>query len=278
MNKILIALDMGPLSYNQLVYALRWAETLQSQLHVIHVYQIPVVSADSFVYVPDASSLEEIRKTKKDNLQTLIHQVIHDTKINQPATLDCVFGQPSEVIESIAKENHCDLIILGLHNQSYLAERLLGSTTTFLFRHGSIPVLAIHQESHLVELKNILFAYDRKPFSNKSILQPLVKISEAFDARIHIVTIETEIEDFPLISESLIDEKLDAMPDLNRVSYHVVQKENVVDGLKEYCAQHDIDLIVLVPRKHHFFERLVTESSSKKIAYHLDIPVLALHD
>ncbi len=52
-------------------------------------------------------------------------------------------GSPAEVIVESAKKQNCDLIVMGTHGQSALAEVLIGSTAKWVVRHSPIPVLVI---------------------------------------------------------------------------------------------------------------------------------------
>ena len=52
-------------------------------------------------------------------------------------------GTPAEVIVETAKELNCDLIVMGTHGQSALAEVLIGSTARRVVRESPIPVLVI---------------------------------------------------------------------------------------------------------------------------------------
>lgn len=278
MKKILVALDLESPCHNQLVYSLKWADAWQAELHLLYVYQIPVVSADSFVYVPDAETLEKLKTSYIIQLQEMANHAIHETKINCAITIECCYGQTGEQILQYAANNQCDSILMGIQNKNFLSERVLGSTTTYLFRKSQVPVLAIHPESHFVQLKNILLAYDRKPFSRKDVFKIVAEMCTLFGAHVHVVSIEEELVEFPLLAETIQADHLDPMPPVHQTSYQILQNDSIINGLKEYCAHHDIDLITMIPRKHQLLERIISESMSKKIAFHAEIPVLAIHE
>ncbi len=52
-------------------------------------------------------------------------------------------GPPAETIVETAKKRHCDLIVMGTHGQSALADVLVGSTARWVVRHSPIPVLVV---------------------------------------------------------------------------------------------------------------------------------------
>ncbi|MHC5077028.1 MAG: universal stress protein [Planctomycetota bacterium] len=52
-------------------------------------------------------------------------------------------GTPAEVIVETAKELNCDLIVMGTHGQSVIADVLVGNTAKWAIKHSPIPVLVI---------------------------------------------------------------------------------------------------------------------------------------
>jgi hypothetical protein len=51
-----------------------------------------------------------------------------------------------------------------------------------------------------------------------------------------------------------------------------------LDATNSFTSDHNIDLIVTVPRKHSFLMGLYKTSHTKKLAYHSHIPVAAIHE
>ena len=52
-------------------------------------------------------------------------------------------GTPAEVIVETAKELECDLIVMGTHGHSAIADALIGSTARWVVKNSPIPVLVI---------------------------------------------------------------------------------------------------------------------------------------
>jgi nucleotide-binding universal stress UspA family protein len=54
-----------------------------------------------------------------------------------------VEGHPATEIDRVARDRHCDLIVVGTHGRSPLQRLLLGSTSEQLMRHAPCPVLTV---------------------------------------------------------------------------------------------------------------------------------------
>ncbi len=52
-------------------------------------------------------------------------------------------GAPAETIVQTAKEQNCDLIVMGTHGHGAITDVLIGSTAKWVVRQSVIPVLVI---------------------------------------------------------------------------------------------------------------------------------------
>jgi nucleotide-binding universal stress UspA family protein len=52
-------------------------------------------------------------------------------------------GDPATEIERIARERHCDLIVLGTHGRTGWKRLVMGSIAEHIIRHASCPVLTV---------------------------------------------------------------------------------------------------------------------------------------
>ena len=58
-------------------------------------------------------------------------------------TVQMIHDHPYEAIVATAKEKGCDLIVMASHGRSGIAAVVLGSVTTKVLTHTSIPTLVI---------------------------------------------------------------------------------------------------------------------------------------
>ena len=85
-----------------------------------------------------------------------------------------------------------------------------------------------------------------------------------------------EIEQFPEMASSLHKESLQpALESYEKTSYHIVQNQDFVEGVKKFLQEHPCDIIYLISRKHNFWTSLFKEKHAKEMAFHGDIPILS---
>ncbi len=81
----------------------------------------------------------------KEVLQAFSEEVNADAKEQTFVTDEVLIesGSPAELIVQTAKEQNCDLIVMGTHGHSAIADVLIGSTAKWVARQSPIPVLVI---------------------------------------------------------------------------------------------------------------------------------------
>jgi hypothetical protein len=60
--------------------------------------------------------------------------------------------------------------------------------------------------------------------------------------------------------------------------FYFIRMFDFLDAISNFASDHEIDLIVTVPRKHSFISGLYKTSHTKKLAYHSHVPVVAIHE
>lgn len=278
MKNYLVAIDYSNISSSLIRYAMEFARSGNGRIQLLHVFKIPVVATDAYAFVPDPSEIEKIIEDHKLRLIACAEEVKLKYKLNCEYSVYCTYGLPGDGILKHLKEFPAELVFVGLQGIGFLEEHLLGSTTSYLFKNSPAPVLALHENCQFRPYKNIVLAYDNKTFENRKLLRPLISLCDQFSSHVHVLSIIPELEEFPTPASILIDNELDPGIPIDRASFHVLENESVVEGLKSYCENNHIDAIVLVPRQHGFLYSLFHSSTSKKAAFSIHLPILAIHD
>ena len=160
-KKILYATDLSENAVHAFAYAVSLANLYDAGITILHV--LAEYPGEEFITnMISSDTWEEIKQRNfagaRDQLigkrrgQTALKQALEafseeaQTGVDQTVVTDEVLiesGQPAEVIVESAKKQNCDLIVMGTHGQSALAEVLIGSTARWVVRHSPIPVLVI---------------------------------------------------------------------------------------------------------------------------------------
>jgi hypothetical protein len=99
----------------------------------------------------------------------------------------------------------------------------------------------------------------------------------AFGAELHVLNVDYESKHFKpdTPEESLMLHTL--LKDLNP-DYHFINHADVEDGINEFVASNNIDLLITIPKKHKLLDSLFKPSSTKQLVTQSHVPVMCVHE
>jgi nucleotide-binding universal stress UspA family protein len=161
-KKILYATDLSESAVYAFSYAVSLANLYGAGISILHVLaEFPgeefitnMISADTWEEIKNrhySEARDQLIGKRRDHvaLKEVLEAFSDEAKSEGEAggfVTDEVLiksGTPAEIIVETAKELNCDLIVMGTHGQSALAEVLIGSTARWVVRRSPIPVLVV---------------------------------------------------------------------------------------------------------------------------------------
>lgn len=274
MKTILVPTDFSRTAANAVDYAAELAQVTQSKLILFHAYMLPVAPTETPLPFP---TVEMEKETLRD-----LHKIEKHirSKHGNGISIDCqfTFGAPVDEIVEAAKKNKADLIVMGMQGAGFLAEKLIGSVTTFLMRKSTIPVLAIEHHVKFRSIEKIALACDYEQMNNKEVLEPVKAFAKLFNAHLYILNVVKEVEEIATVTKTVEEIKLNRLLESIPHSFHHAENEDVIEGINHFAAEEKIDMLVLIPKKHSMLYNLFHESHTKQMAFHTKVPVLAIHE
>ncbi len=140
-KKILVPTDGSELSEKAADHAIQLAKTVGADLIILTV-TLPW-SAIAIGEIAVALPLEDYENRSELNAQAFLKSIakLADKAEVAHESLHVQGSNPYEAIIAVAKENECDLIVMGSHGRRGVEGFLLGSETVDVLTHTSIPVL-----------------------------------------------------------------------------------------------------------------------------------------
>ena len=161
-KKILYATDLSESAVHAFSYAVSLANMYGAGITILHVLaEFP--GEEFIVNMIDRDTWEEIKNRHyseardqligkkrghvaiKEVLEAFSEEAKADAKDQTFVTDETLIktGAPAEIIVQTAKEQNCDLIVMGTHGHGTFADVFVGSTAKWVIRQSSIPVLVI---------------------------------------------------------------------------------------------------------------------------------------
>lgn len=267
MKTILIATDFSPASVNALLYGVQLAKALSAKVILFHAYKpsssIPAISISISKY----GVMLEMKQQLEDHAKLILKE-----KASGIETV-CEVGDPKEAITGMAKEQKADLIITGMKGAGKNFKKIFGSTATSLTSGTNVPVLIIPEEAAFNTVDVIAFASDGKGNPFREDLDKFKDIKEAFHAKVYVVNvIKKDDSEHLRFSENAEEEKyLD-------ISFEYPVDANISHGLDAFIKMHNVKMLVMMPHKHDWADRLFTKSETQGMIFNAHIPLLILPD
>ncbi len=142
-----------------------------------------------------------------------------------------------------------DLIIMGTSGTT--GEEGTVTHTAELVLEAHCPVLVIPQTTSEFQVKNMALVLGREEIEDTAVLGTLLDVARRFNARVHVLTIKNEPGEY---GYSPADEKNEKLLEYYLESFYAhhmyIENPDIVKGISEYAAEKEIDMIVILPRKH----------------------------
>jgi nucleotide-binding universal stress UspA family protein len=133
---ILHATDFSPQAENAFHLALALARDYGAHVVVTHVREpVAAVYGEFGAFPVDPGE-------DRANLQEKLAQIKRNNKLEVSEAL-LAEGDPATEIVSLAKDERCDLIVMGTHGRTGLGRLLMGSVAEQVVRKAHCPVLTI---------------------------------------------------------------------------------------------------------------------------------------
>jgi len=147
MKKICIALDTSPSAEKVAELGYKYAKAIDAEVTLVHVindasyYTMnydPIMGYAGFLTSNTFEMIEGLRSESENFLNASVKHLKDDNI--KTAVLD---GDTSDAILEFANEWEADLIVMGTHSRSGLANLLMGSNAVDVVKHSKIPLLIV---------------------------------------------------------------------------------------------------------------------------------------
>ncbi len=261
MKKILIATDFSTASRNASRYAIELAKEINADVYLFNSYKIPTPAPGLTTTISryDIMMQTDIR---------LLEEAEAFDKGRKEIEIICDEGEPADAILKLAKEKAVDFIIVGMKGSGKNLKKLFGSTATALAGNCGIPLIIVPEDAKYHTPKILVYASD-SIVADTIIPIAVEEISSVFNSKVFVVKV---VKNKP---NQFHDEKDDG-ENLPNTSFEFIKDDNVNHGLHNYIIQHSADMLVMIPHKHDFVERLFKKSETRDMIFHTKIPLLIL--
>lgn len=261
MNKIktiLVPYDFTPISKQALDYTFDFIGVDQNiKILLAHITENNDTSAIE-------AAFKDVRENRKSTFRGAIEWVIRK-------------GTLTEALLDIQKDETIDLIVMGTSGEGNKPGPVVNNTVNLTLEIDDCPVLAIPYRALEFSIKKIALVLGKEKIEDRSVLETLLRISRRFNAKVVVLTIQNEAGIYGYSESDEGNENLLAYYLEDFYSHHAfIENPNIVEGVANYVAQNDIDMIAILPRTHAAGNNRSKGLLTKELTTNSKVPVLAI--
>ncbi len=272
MKNILVPVDFSATAKNSAMYAAALAKELEAtQITLYNAYSMPLATEMSWAVL----QTEELQKASEEGL--LQYKAELQVVCGDGIAVDTIsdFGFLAERIDEVAKQVQADLIVMGITGGGKFEQVFMGSNTTHVVNHTTVPVLIVPRDAKWRDIEIIGWASDYKDVQKTTPAEAIATIVHALKAKLIVMHNNPDPKAFDpelFHNNVMVAEMLKKLrPEFDMVSY-----DNFLDGVHDFVHRQKVDMLLVIPKKASWFESLFKRSHTRMLAFHSDVPLLCL--
>lgn len=256
-RRILAAVDQSAASLQAWHAARQLAERFGARLDAVHCE--PPLSPELDAYPADESARRRI-----------VEDITR--KLGAGARLRVERGWPEAVLPRLAKELHCDLIVLGVTRRSGLQRAIMGSVAEAVVRGSPCPVLSVPRTR---VIRRVLAPVNEADYAKDAVLAAAL-VAKAYGARLELLHVVTD----PLFGpppRSLLRRRMREIPPALREGvscrFRLARRGPAADIVR---AARGRDLVVLAEHRKTLLGDLLLGTTAERVLRRSSAPVLSI--
>ena len=271
MKTLLVATDFSSAALNAANYAAEMALAINADMQLLNIYELLV----GYSEIPAGVSQEDMQRSAEKEINELKVQLTRKTNAKLNIATEVRRGDFFQQMNTVCELVKPYSVVMGSQGTTATERLFFGSHTIYTMKHLMWPLITVPPDVNFSSIKKIGLACD---FDKVVETIPVVEIKmlvNDFNAELHILnTGKKEVFKPELVFESgLLREMLASI----KPNYHFITSENTDKGIMDFAEKNHIDLLIVLPRRHSFFDSLIHRSHTKKLVLHSHVPVMALH-
>ncbi len=260
MQTVIVPLDFSPTSFNAAHYAANMFKDRADIRMILYHY---------YTKGEDTSTAENFLKSLQAELGSLVNNI--ETELESG----------DHFIDSLAAFAHVAgayMVVMGLTGKTPIAQRFSGSNTLRMCEKELCPVLIVPENAKLTSLSNVLITSELKYVEETPCLLAIKRVLQNFKPALHVLNVDSAhyITLTPEFEEER--DKMAALLGEFNPEFYFMNLYDFHESVDAFTKDKEIDMIIIGPKYHSFYEKLFKTQHTKKLIYHTSVPVLAVHD
>ena len=271
MKTIVLATDFSPDANRAAHFAGQLALAQQAKLILLHAYQAwPANPAETGDF---ALSVEATRESSLTALQHLADELRETLGAAVPIRCIAREGPTMSAIRAVTKDEHADLLVMSQVGTAPQSAKLMGSVATEMVAETQVPLLLIPPGIAYAGVKNVVLGIDLAAAPNAVSFDTALSFARSFGSVINVLC----ISDHPDNADTR--HQAEHIRHLLTPQPHTLTIQTggeIYETLLAFAHANKANLIMMLPQMRNWFQKLISEGETGRMARLTDIPLLAV--
>lgn len=279
-HKILLPTDFSDNAWHAIQYAIELFKNEATDFYILNVFSAGGNIVDNLMNPQSGTDLYQVKKEESEKgLAQLLDQLIlgeHSNPKHQFKVLS-KFSHTIDAIKEVVDKKDIEMIIMGTKGETYSRTAGFGSTAIYVMEKvRNCPVIVVPKDAPLAFPKEIVFPTAFKvPFKRRELVY-LTDIAKKSNATVVVLHVKeaAELDQDQKANKALLEEILGD----TKYKYHTLSHHSVISAVNLFVESRESDMVAFINKKHRFFGSILSSPLVKEITFHLNVPILAMHD
>jgi nucleotide-binding universal stress UspA family protein len=271
MKTIVVATDFSAAALNAANYAADMAAAINASLLLLHV----IPAAVTYTEIPVIINDDEMLRHKENEINELKVQLLTRVKSKINIDTEVRMGTFFHELELVCENIKPYTVVMGSQGTTAAERFLFGSHTVNAMKDLMWPLITVPPGSKFSAIKKVGLACDFNNVVERVPVDEIKMLVKDFKAALHVLnTGKEKVFDPEIVFQSgLLQQMLEGL----KPFYHFISDENVDGGIIDFAEKNNIDLLVVLPKRHSLLNKLIHKSHSKQFVLHSHVPVMVFH-
>jgi nucleotide-binding universal stress UspA family protein len=223
---------------------------------------------------------EEIEENAADRIRKLERIKSNLLKLVKPGVEVSVHLNRSHLLRAVVENvisKKADVVIMGIKGNTSIDDTQIGSHVIKISKASPVPVFVVPTNYHFAAIKRVVVACDFNKVKETVPLQALKRLLSKKDYELLVVNVDSDARHLQSDAEMMAEETaLHGMLKEYHPKYFYINGEDVINGILQFAAEKDAQLVIALPHKYSFLQSLLHDSVSQQLAEAAAVPVLLL--
>jgi len=270
MPTVLITTDFSAASSHALDYACMLLSGKEVRLDLLHIFSVPLTyTADGIALAALSEAIEGVESRMTEEIQR-VRSAWPGVQIDGRV----VSGGFLTTLREETRLQQPLFVVLGTAG---ITDLFPGDADPLnVLRAMYVPVLFVPQDAPLQPIRHIAYACNYAYAGPQIPVHGIIELIQFMNADLQVVHTDAQAkgqDQKQAAGELWLKDHLASL----QPQYHWQQDEDVLQGITGFLNTHDIDCLLVVPRKHGIWENLFHQSRTKALARMNRVPIIAFH-